>query len=181
MGRSRNGFLRPETRMHAVLVLAAAAGLLASPALAEYKPYPRAKPDPEIERKAAASSQQFGSDPSVKRTILTTDDSFEKVLEFYRPLGKEYKMPYPPSVKVKGYERDLPAKVVVGPKGIEATPSGVKVKQAFVIFDGAPDIGRSKDWVTVTSPIVSDVKKDGDNFRYGEPRKGTAIMRAQKS
>jgi hypothetical protein len=166
--------------MRAMFVSTIAVGLLTSPVSAEYKPYPSAKADPEIEKKAAASAQQFGSDPRIKKTIATTSDAFEKVLEFYRPLGKEYKMRYPPSMKVEGYERDLPASVAAGPKGIETTPSGVRVKQAFFIFDGASDIGQSKDWLTITSPIVSDVKKKGDTFHYGAPRKGTAIMRAQK-
>jgi hypothetical protein len=171
----------PEVPMRAIFVFTAiAVGLLTSPVSAQYKPYPGAKADPEIEKKAAASAQQFGADPRTRRTIATTSDAFEKVLEFYRPLGREYKMRYPPSMKVEGYERDLPASVVAGPKGIETTPSGVKVKQAFFIFDGASDISQSKDWLTITSPIVADVKKEGDTFRYGAPRKGTAIMRARK-
>src|SRR5512145_1277622 len=55
---------------------------------AAFKPYPGAA----VDQKATKEAKELAEG---EVTIYTTRDSFEKVLAFYKPLGKEYRMPAP--------------------------------------------------------------------------------------
>jgi hypothetical protein len=61
--------------------------------------------------------------PDTQAAYYVTNDSFEKVVEFYRGLGKEYTMP--------------------GQRKGGKLPSGQDLKQAYFVFDGARDISES--------------------------------------
>jgi hypothetical protein len=56
---------------------------------------------------------------------------------FYRAAGKEFK---PPS--------GLPA---------EKLPSGQVIQKTFVIFDGAPDLVTSRQWIRIQHPSIGSV------------------------
>ena len=79
-----------------------------------------------------------------------------------------------------GYERVLPGEVKQGTSGVQTTPSGIKIKQAFVILDGAPDILQSKDWVTIARPFIFSAKLEGTKVIYSDVRDVTAIVRVRK-
>ena len=72
--------------------------------------------------------------PGVTITAYLSNDSYEKVLKFYRRLGKEY---------------------TKGRKSTEKLAGGEEVKKAFVILDGAPDLMKSKTWLSVQHPFVA--------------------------
>ena len=107
-------------------------------------------------------------------------DSFEDVLAFYRDLGQEYTLPAMPGLWGEGYERDLPAEIRFGAQGIETVPSGIRVKQAHIVLDGAADIEQAREWVSITRPLVLETDTDGTRFTYGEVRDVTAIVRVRK-
>jgi len=65
-------------------------------------------------------------------TIYTTNDSFEMVFKYYQGIAKEYKIP------------------------------GIGGQQAYFIFDGAPDIMKSKCWIKVQRPFAS--KQNTEQF-----------------
>jgi hypothetical protein len=85
-----------------------------------------------VRQKSPALGVQAG-EPS----IYTTTDPFEKVLAFYQGIAKEYDMP-------GSKERKL--------------PSGQALRQAFFIFDGAPDLASSKLWAKIQRPYVGDLE-----------------------
>lgn len=72
--------------------------------------------------------------PGMTITAYLSHDSYEKVLKFYRRLGKEY---------------------TKGRKSPEKLPGGEEVKKTFVILDGAPDLLQSKTWLSVQHPFVA--------------------------
>ena len=73
-----------------------------------------------------------------------------------------------------------PAEIRFGPNGIRTVPSGLRVKQARVILDGAADIGESRDWLATARPVVPLPDPDGTRFTYGDVRDVTAIVRVQR-
>ena len=73
-------------------------------------------------------------------THYVTNDSFEKVVEFYKALGQEYTMP--DGMKV------------------HKLPNGQEVKQAYFIFDGAKKLWTSKNWIQVQRPFILSMGKD---------------------
>ena len=89
-----------------------------------------------------------------------TNDSFEKVVEFYKGLGKEYSMPY----QKKG----------------DKLPSGQELKEAYFIFDGAKDISESKSWAKIQRPFIGWVELKGGRPEYQDVRDVTAIVLVQK-
>lgn len=90
--------------------------------------------------------------------IYATGDSFEKVFAFYKGKAKEYKMPH--------REKE----------GVKKLPSGQELKEAFFIFDGAPDIITSKLWVKIQRPYIGRVEMGKDyQVRYEDIRDITAI------
>ncbi len=143
--------------------------------------YPGATVDPELAKKAAEEAKAQGlPDTGATSEIATTSDPFEKVLAFYQAGGKEYRMPRGPSEPDTGYERVLPGSVKQGTPGVEVTPSGIRIKQAFVILDGAPDILQSRDWVTITRPFIFSARLEGTKVVYTDVRDVTAIVRVRK-
>ena len=108
---------------------------------AEFKPYPGAKIDEKATQEAnqSAAGSKLGKSPT--STIYTTNDSFEKVFDFYKGMTKEYKMPHQKEGKVK------------------KLPSGQELKEAYFILDGASELMSSKLWIKIQRPYIES--KDG--------------------
>jgi len=90
-------------------------------------------------------------------TAYITNDSFEKVVAFYKGLGQEYVMPGMPK------NRKL--------------PSGQELKQTYFIFDGAKDLSASKSWAQVQRPLIGSID---DNLQPKDVRDVTVINVTQK-
>lgn len=120
----------------------------------EFKPYPGSKIDNKATKDATELLKQSGM--SGKATIYTTNDSFEKVVAFYKGMTKEYKMP--------------------GKRGVKKLPSGQELKEAYFIFDGAADLMSSKLWIKVQRPYIGSVEMGKDfQVKYKDVRDVTAI------
>ena len=128
----------PKFAVMASLALALTAGA----AEEAFKLYPGASkytpPD-------TAETRQWASalPPGMKITAYVTNDSFEKVVAFYRGLGRPYTNPNTP----------------VGDK----LPNGQRIEKAFVIFDDATDLRTSRRWISIQHPFIRWVsgKKGG--------------------
>jgi len=89
-----------------------------------------------------------------------TNDSFEKVVAFYKSFAKEYAIP--------------------GRKSAGKLPNGQEIKQDFFIFDGAKDIITSKSWADVQRPYVGSVRMNGMVPDYQDVRDVTTIVFTRK-
>jgi hypothetical protein len=117
----------------------------------EFKLYPGATIDEKATREAreAAAAAKISS---VKGTVYTTPDSFQKVASFYKGMAKEYGMPRASgtSGKPKKYEN-------------------YDLWEAYFIFDGSKDLASSKLWIKVQRPYIGE-----------EVRNVTAIVVSEK-
>lgn len=93
--------------------------------------------------------------PGTQAAYYTTNDSFEKVVHFYKGLGSEYSMP--------------------GLRKGGKLPSGQELKQAYFIFDGAKDITTSKSWAKIQRPFIGGVDFKGGRPEYRDVKDVTAI------
>jgi hypothetical protein len=119
-----------------------------------FKVYPGAKKlvSPETkESKEASASLPAGTEIN----SYLTDDSFEKVVAFYKGLGKESSLPF----MKKG----------------EKLPNGQEIKRTWFIFDGAEDISTSTNWAMVQRPYIGSVEMKGTTPQYHDIRDVTAI------
>lgn len=151
-------------RKLAYVVSSAMVFALATIALAaDFTPYPGATPDAKATQEANQEIAKAGM-TGTKATIYTTNDSFEKVYAFYGKSAKEYRMPH----KKEGTVTKL--------------PSGQELREAYFIFDGAPDIMASKLWIKVQRPYIGRVEIGKDfQVKYGDVRNITAVtVSAQK-
>lgn len=141
------------------LVLATLALITTAAAGQTPKVYPGATkytpPDTEETREALKALP-----PGTQATYYVTNDSFEKVMEFYKRLGKEYTIPG----QTKGGK----------------LPSGQELKQAIFIFDGAKDITTSKSWAKIQRPFIGGIEFKGGRPEYHDVRDVTAIDLVQK-
>ena len=121
-----------------------------------FKTYPGATkytpPDTEETREAKKALP-----PGTVSTSYLTNDSFEKVVAFYKGLGQEYTMPGMPK------NRKL--------------PSGQELKQTYFIFDGAKDLAASKSWAQVQRPFIGSFD---DKMQPRDVRDVTVINESQK-
>ena len=146
--------------MHSLKLATLALLILTTAAAGQsYKLYPGAAkytpPDTEETREAAKALP-----PGTTSTIYTTNDSFEKVVAFYKSFAKEYKMP--------------------GMRAGRKLPSGQDLKEMYLIFDGAADIVASKSWAKVQRPFIGDVDFKGGAPVYKDVRDITTIIVAEK-
>lgn len=124
-----------RTTVSAVLA-ALGLGLLVADA-AEIQPYPRVRTEPwfsKYAREAVTSLQKFTPGADVR--MMMTDDSFETVLAFYKPLGTER----------PEFGRALLANL--------KARSGREVKATYVILDGAKSPVESKHYVALQRPVI---------------------------
>jgi hypothetical protein len=115
------------------LVLCAAVLLLcAVSATAEFKIYPGARRDQQLE-------QLMKGDPrnQVENEVYLTPDPFEKVYQFYKGIGAED----------ADMEKGMPKC---------CTRNGGTIQLALFTFDGANSIVTSKVWAKIQRPTIAD-------------------------
>jgi hypothetical protein len=178
----------PTVHFRATLRRAAAAAIVSilamTPAAADFRTYPGATSSPELEAAASRDEVQIGIDPDEGTvSYFTSTDSFEEVLAYYLRHGREFAMPPMPGLADNGHDRGLAAEINLGAQGLRAVPTGVRVKQAFVIFDGAQDITESRDWLTIIRPVVFGTRTGnaaGWRFTPVRTENATAIVRMKR-
>ena len=124
-----------------------------SSSILEFKAYPSVRSEPwadSYKKEAQAALRQ--SSPTAELDMWITDDSYEKVRDFYRTLG----------IERPEFARPLTEML--------SARSGRKVQATYVIFDGADSPVTSKDYVSVQRPVVP-------RFDPLEVRDVTAIAR----
>ena len=94
--------------------------------------------------------------PNARETIYFTHDSFEKVVAFYKDLGKIH----PPAFMKNG------AKL----------PGGQPLQETFFIFDGSTTLTLSNRWAKIERPYVGAIDLKGATPEYGDIRDVTAIF-----
>jgi len=114
-----------------------------------FKVYPGAKKLVSPESKDASASL-----PGVQIDSYLTDDPFEKVVAFYKSIGKESAVSFL--------------------KKSEKLPNGQELTRTWFIFDGAADITTSKSWAMVQRPYVP--VDDNGELQYKNARNVTAIV-----
>lgn len=121
-----------------------------------FKPYPGATkytpPDTEETREMRKALPA-----GTVATIYITNDSFEKVVAFYKGLDQEYTMPGMPK------NRKL--------------PHGQELKQTYFIFDGAKDLTASKSWAQIQRPFIGSYD---DKLERRDVRDATVINVSQR-
>ena len=120
------------TRVGTLLCAAFLVTSLSVSATAEFAIYPGAQRDQQLEQMV----KKDPNSPLVDSEIYLTPDPFQKVYEFYKPIGVEDEN-----------MRKLPA-----PK----LPNGAAIQWAFFTLDGAKTISRSKFWLKIQRPTVAD-------------------------
>ena len=133
--------------MLALTTAVAGQGFKIYPGATKYTP-----PDTNETREA-----QKALPPGTVATSYLTNDSFEKVVAFYKGFAQEYTMP--------GI-----------PKG-RKLPNGQELKQAYFIFDGAKDLATSKSWAQIQRPLIGSID---DQMQPRDIRDVTVINLSQK-
>ncbi len=144
-----------RTASLALFALAVSAGVAAQ----GFKPYPGASkytpPDTPENREMMKAIP-----PGTTASYYTTSDSFDKVVAFYKSVGKEYRMPHMPGGKL---------------------PNGQDLKMTFIIFDGAADIMVSKSWAKIQYPFIGQIEfKGAAGPEYKDIRNLTEIVVSEK-
>ncbi len=125
-----------------------------------FKVYPGAKLEEVYGAKPSEAGSKTSKSPKV--IIFTTNDLFESVAAFYRGLGREYRMP-----GVTGKSTKL--------------SSGRELKEAYFIFDDAPDIMTSKHWIKIQRPYLGRGRPgESAQGKYKAIREVTAIIEEDK-
>lgn len=83
--------------------------------------------------------------PGTTITGYLSKDSFEKVVAFYRGLGRQYTNPNAP--------------------GGDKLSSGPRIETAFLIFDDAPDVRTSRNWISIRHSFVRSVSRTKQEYR----------------
>ena len=143
-----------------ILVLAILFGLPVLGFSASFKVYPGAKVEDVYEVKQ--SEIEAKASKAAKVIIFTTNDLFENVVAFYQGIGKEYRMPG------------------MGGKPVKLS-SGQELKEAYFIFDNAPDLSTSKHWVKIQRPyLIRTQTSPGFQGKFEKTRDVTAIIEEDK-
>jgi hypothetical protein len=112
-----------------------------------FKPYPGAQIDEKSTEIANLRAGAAPGSPARKTMVYVTAHSYDRVVAFYRGLGREAALPATPG---------KPAKL----------PEGKPLRQTYIILDDAPALRLSKRWVKVQSPYVGSI--------WSEAAKGAA-------
>lgn len=127
---------------------------------APFRVYPGARPEEIYDPKQSQIEAKIAKAPKV--IIFITSDPFEIVVNFYRGVGREYRVPG---------SSGKPTKL----------PSGQELKEAYFIFDNAADIMTSKHWIKIQRPYLSRTQtREGFQGRYQAVREVTAIIEEDK-
>lgn len=145
----------PKFAMMAFLACALTAGAAGE----GFKLYPGATkytpPDTEQTRQWVSALP-----PGTTIAAYLTKDSFEKVVAFYRGLGRQYTDPNSP--------------------GGDKLPNGPRIETAFLIFDDAPDLRTSRNWISIRHPFIRSVSRDKAGIPRYRVRDVTEIVLTQK-
>jgi hypothetical protein len=134
--------------------------LTAAASATAFKPYPGAQVDEYAT--AAANRRLAGTgQPAARTTIYATIDDYDKVFAFYRKQGRVFALA----------------------KGLGAAtrlPEGKKLRQSYVLLDGADGLAKSRRWVKIQSPYVGPLWKS--ELRPGEAplKELTAILYSER-
>ncbi len=121
-----------------------------------FKVYPGAKLEEVYEAKQSEAGAKGSKSPKV--IIFVTADLFENVVAFYRGLTREYRMPG------------------TGGKPMRLS-TGQELKEAYFIFDDAPDIMTSKHWIKIQRPYLGRGRPgESAQGKYEAIREVTAII-----
>jgi hypothetical protein len=125
-----------------------------------FKVYPGARVEEVYKTSQSETRNRMQGEPKV--IIFTTNDFFENVVAFYRGTGREYRMP-----GMAGKSTKL--------------SSGQELKEAYFIFDDAPDIMTSKHWIKIQRPyLVRGRTREGFHGKFETVRDVTAIIEEDK-
>ena len=116
-----------------LVLCAAILGLCTVSAAAEFKVYPGAQRDQQLEQAIKKDPRNQGIDSEV----YLTPDSFEGVYQFYKAIGTE-------DESMKKFAPRL--------------PNGGRVQWAAFTFDGAKSISGSTVWAKIQRPTVVDLE-----------------------
>jgi hypothetical protein len=108
------------------------------------------------------ATEQFSHNlrPGTTITAYLTSDPFDKVVAFYTAIGKEYTPDRkPPEQKL---------------------PDGKRIKRAFVILDGAPNLLASTQWIRVQRPFFTAAAGKDGKAEYHDVRDITEIVLTDK-
>jgi hypothetical protein len=126
-------------KMKLRLAVAVAGWLAGQPAMVlagAFKPYPGAQIDERTTEIANLRATATPGGPARKTTVYVTSHSYDKVVAYYRNLGREAALPAAPGKPAK------PAK----------PEDGKPLRQTYIMLDNAPALRLSKRWVKVQSP-----------------------------
>lgn len=133
------------------LAAAAGEGFKVYPGATTYTP-----PDTEETRQYTSALR-----PGTTITAYLTNDSFEKVVAFYKGFAQEYLTP----------GAHLNVKL----------PNGQELKKTFLILDGAPDLRTSRSWLSIQHPFVAAVALKGGEPKNTDIRDVTEIIFTQRA
>jgi hypothetical protein len=124
-----------------------------------FQVYPGARLDGVYETK---QPQSPGKTPRTsKEIVFTTSDPFESVVAFYNGIAREYRIPGRTGHAMKLF-------------------SGQELKEAYFIFDNAPDIMTSEHWIKVQRPYLGKDQTRETFGKYATTREVTAIIEEDK-
>jgi len=114
----------------------------------EFKLYPGAV----LDQRATDDADELAKQANIpgKTKVFTTRDAFDKVVSFYKCIGREYVMP---------------------------GTSGKGPQMTFILFDDGNDIATSKLWAKIQRPALGLYKEDMKNMKS---RDITVIILVQK-
>ncbi len=142
-----------------ILIFATLFGLPALGASASFKVYPGARVDGVYEAKQPEPGGKVLK--TSKEIVFTTNDPFESVVAFYRGIAREYRIPGRTGHVMKLF-------------------SGQELKEAYFIFDNAPDIMTSVHWIKIQRPYLGKDQTKETFGKYGTNREVTAIIEEDK-
>lgn len=138
-------------RLIAVLLFTLASASLGQ----EFQLYKGAKPDAAA---TAEARRLAATDPGLEVSVYVTSDPFEKVCEFYKGIGHEYRM--------------------IG-KRARKLPNGQELRDAFILLDDEKSIVTSKIWVKIQRPYIG-AGLDRKGVPMSEIRDVTAIVLSRR-
>ncbi len=142
-----------------ILALAAFFSLPALGFSASFKVYPGARVDGVYEVKQPETGGKVLK--TSKEIVFTTNDPFESVVAFYSGIAREYRIP-----GRTGHAMKL--------------SSGQELKEAYFIFDNAPDIMTSLHWIKIQHPYLGKDQTKQTFGKYGTTGQVTAIIEEDK-
>ncbi len=126
---------------------------------ASFQVYPGAKLDGVYETKQTQPGSKTVK--TSKEIVFTTADPFESVVAFYSGITREYKIPGRTGHTMKLF-------------------SGQELKEAYFIFDNAPDVMTSSHWIKIQRPYLGKDQSKESFGKYGSTREVTAIIEEDK-